>query len=105
MVSAVQVVIVAVGINARTTEEDRQKLSSSTMDYYMRLKQAGLRVKLDDRDNTSGWKFNYWEMKGVPLRIELGPNDIKKGQFVMAKRNVADPKAGKVTGNYATLVE
>merc|ERR1712014_490768 len=76
------------------------------MSYYMQLKQAGVRVRLDD-DNTNspGWKFNHWEMKGVPLRIELGPMDIQKGEFVMAKRNVLDPKAGKVTGKNATLVE
>jgi prolyl-tRNA synthetase len=41
------------------------------------LKKNGVRVYLDDRDNYNpGWKFNNWEMKGVPLRIELGKNDV-----------------------------
>lgn len=44
------------------------------------------KVKLDDSDYTSGWKFNQWEMKGVPLRIEVGPKDIEKEQVVIARR-------------------
>jgi len=44
-------------------------------------------------------------MKGVPLRIELGPLDMKKGEFVMSKRNVPDPKAGKITGKHDSLVD
>merc|ERR1712032_101480 len=44
-------------------------------------------------------------MKGVPLRIELGPLDLKKGEFVMSKRNVPDPKAGKITGKHDSLVD
>ena len=44
------------------------------------LEKAGLRVELDDRDTYSaGWKFNEWEMKGVPVRLELGPRDIENG--------------------------
>ena len=50
------------------------------------LKQAGVRVKLDDSDQSPGWKFAEWEMKGVPLRIELGPRDIEAGQCVLAAR-------------------
>ena len=52
------------------------------------LKKAGLRVKLDDRDNVSpGWKFNEWELKGVPLRIEIGPRDIENGVATCARRD------------------
>jgi prolyl-tRNA synthetase len=47
-----------------------------------------LRVEVDDRqDTTPGWKFNHWEMKGVPLRIEIGPRDVEKGQVVLARRD------------------
>ena len=49
-------------------------------DYETQLLDAGVRVWLDDDNSVSpGWKFNQWEMKGVPLRIELGPQDIAKG--------------------------
>ena len=54
---------------------------------YKDLEDAGIRVKLDESDKTPGWKFSEYEMKGVPLRVELGPRDIEKGQVVFAKRN------------------
>ena len=48
----------------------------------------GVRVMLDDRDSqTPGWKFNEWEMRGVPLRLEIGPKDIEKSQVVLARRD------------------
>ena len=52
-----------------------------------RLKALGLRVKMDDSDKAPGWKFAEYEMKGVPLRIEIGPKDIEKGQCVIARRD------------------
>merc|ERR1711879_685610 len=104
-VAGVQVVIVPVGIKSSTPEDERQSLNTTAASYAAKLEQAGFRVKLDDGDQTPGWKFNYWEMKGVPVRLEIGPMDIKKGEFVMAKRNVLDPKEGKVVGHDATIVE
>ncbi len=52
-----------------------------------RLIAAGLRVKMDDSDNSMGWKCAQYEMKGVPLRLELGPRDIEAGQCVLVRRN------------------
>ncbi len=52
-----------------------------------RLQKAGFRVKLDDSDNSPGWKFAEYEMKGVPLRLELGPKDMEKGQCVLVRRD------------------
>jgi prolyl-tRNA synthetase len=50
---------------------------------------AGLRVEIDDREGQSpGWKFNEWELKGVPLRVEIGPRDVQKEQVVLARRDV-----------------
>jgi len=52
------------------------------------LSKINLRVHLDDRDQlTPGFKFNDWEMKGIPIRIEIGPKDIAKNQLVLAKRH------------------
>ena len=45
------------------------------------------KVELDDSDNSPGWKFNQWEMKGVPIRLEIGPRDLEKGQCVLARRD------------------
>ena len=46
-----------------------------------------VRVKLDDSENSPGWKFAQWEMKGVPLRLEIGPQDIENGQCVLVRRD------------------
>jgi prolyl-tRNA synthetase len=52
------------------------------------LKAAGIRVKLDDRDTVSpGFKFNDWEMRGVPLRLEIGPRDLEKETVALARRD------------------
>ena len=51
-----------------------------------RLAKAGCRVKLDDSENSPGWKFSEYEMKGVPVRVEIGPKDIEAGQCVIASR-------------------
>lgn len=51
------------------------------------LEGAGIRVTLDSSDNSPGWKFNEWEMKGVPVRIELGPRDIENGKMLCARRD------------------
>ena len=52
-----------------------------------RLLAAGLRVSLDDSDNSMGWKCAQYEMKGVPLRVEIGPRDMENGQCVLVRRN------------------
>ena len=52
------------------------------------LREAKVRVHVDDRDNYNpGWKYNYWELKGVPLRIELGPKDVEKKQVRIVRRD------------------
>ena len=48
------------------------------------------RVKLDNSDNSPGWKFSQWEMKGVPLRLEIGPKDIEKNQCVLVRRDTRE---------------
>lgn len=55
-------------------------------ELYEKLKALGIRVKLDDSDNSPGWKFAEYEMKGVPVRIEIGPKDIENNQCVVATR-------------------
>ncbi len=52
-----------------------------------RLKAAGIRVKMDASDQSPGWKFAEYEMKGVPLRLELGPKDMEKNQCVLVRRD------------------
>ena len=55
-----------------------------------RLTAAGLRVKMDDSDQSAGWKFAQYEMKGVPLRVEIGPKDMEKEQCCIARRDTGE---------------
>ena len=55
-----------------------------------RLQAAGLRVKMDDSDQSPGWKFAQYEMKGVPLRVEIGPKDMEKDQCCIARRDTGE---------------
>ena len=68
------------------------------------LKAAGVRVTLDKSDNSPGWKFNEWEMKGVPVRIELGPRDIEAGKMLCARRDTLE-KAEMPLENAAASVK
>ncbi len=55
-----------------------------------RLQKLDLRVKCDDSDQSNGWKYAEYEMKGVPLRVEIGPKDMEKGQCVIARRDTGE---------------
>jgi prolyl-tRNA synthetase len=59
----------------------------------------GVRVMLDDRDTqTPGWKYNEWELRGVPLRLEIGPKDIEKSQVMLARRDTREKSAAAMDG-------
>ena len=79
-IAPIQVVVIPVAQH----KEGVLEAAGALMD---RLKALGLRVKMDDSDKAPGWKFAEYEMKGVPLRIEIGPKDIEKGQCVIARRD------------------
>ena len=66
----------------------------------------GIRVMLDDRDSqTPGWKFNEWEMRGVPLRLEVGPKDIEKSQVVLARRDTREKSPAAMDGLATHVIE
>ncbi|MDE7162459.1 MAG: proline--tRNA ligase [Clostridia bacterium] len=54
------------------------------------LEKAGVRVKFDNSDNSPGWKFNEWEMRGVPVRIEVGPRDLEVGKVILFRRDTLE---------------
>ena len=71
------------------------------------LKAAGIRVKVDDRDQSPGWKFAEHEMRGVPVRIEVGPKDIENGECVVAMRFNGEKMSvpfGELTGKINDLL-
>ncbi|XP_028822206.1 bifunctional glutamate/proline--tRNA ligase-like [Denticeps clupeoides] len=90
-VACLQVIIIPCGITASLTDAEKDKLTAQCSKYLSRLQKAGVRVKTDFRDNYSpGWKFNHWELKGVPVRLEVGPKDLKQGQCVAVRRDTGE---------------
>jgi prolyl-tRNA synthetase len=67
--------------------KDSDSVLSYCENIMSTLKKAGVRVRMDNSDDTPGYKFNYWEMKGVPIRIEAGPRDIKDKKVVLFRRD------------------
>lgn len=59
------------------------------------LKSSGIRVELDMSDHNPGWKFNEWELKGVPIRIEVGPREVKENRLILVRRDSAAKKVIK----------
>ena len=83
-VAPVQVVIVPITYKTSDSAEILKKANET----FKKLKAKGFRVILDDRiEYTPGWKFNEWELKGVPIRIEIGPRDLKQMQVTLARRD------------------
>ena len=81
-VAPIQVVIVPVAANKPGVKEKASEIYDSLKEF---------RVELDDRDQyTPGYKFNYWEMKGVPIRLEIGPRDIENNQCVLVRRDTLE---------------
>lgn len=84
-VAPIQAVIIPIAaFKGGVTEKARE--------LYDKLTAAGIRVKLDESDASPGWKFNEYEMKGVPLRIEIGPRDIENGAVTCSRRDKTGEK-------------
>jgi len=82
-VAPIQVVIIPIAFG-----NWKENILPLAREIELALKQKGLRTELDSREEfTPGWKFSEWEMKGVPLRIEIGPRDIRKKQVVAVRRD------------------
>ena len=79
-IAPIQVIVIPVAQH----KEGVIEANTAVMD---RLKAAGFRVQMDDSDQSPGWKFAQYEMKGVPLRLELGPKDMEKNQCVLVRRD------------------
>ncbi len=90
MIAPTQVVIIPVAAH-------KPGVLDKAGELYLRLKNAGVRVSLDDSDQSPGWKFAEYEMKGVPLRIEIGPRDIEAGNFVAARRDSGEKEICAIT--------
>jgi len=84
-IAPIQVVIVPI-----LGKKDEEEVLNDARKLFSQLKQE-FRVELDDRNEyTPGWKFNEWEMRGVPVRLEIGPKDIQKQQVVLVRRDTGE---------------
>jgi prolyl-tRNA synthetase len=96
-----QVVIVPIG---RGDAEAR--VAAAAQDLAGRLRRAGIRVHVDDRPQMSpGFKFNDWELRGVPIRLELGPRDLEAGTALMARRLTHGQQAGTAAAKEAVSLD
>ncbi|MGG1520151.1 proline--tRNA ligase [Paenibacillus oryzisoli] len=87
-VAPTQVIMIPIG-----PPKTREQVIGRVDELYAELKKAGVRVKVDDRtDQSPGWKFNEYEMRGVPIRVELGPRDMENGQVVLVSRVSGEKK-------------
>ncbi len=97
-VAPVQVIIVPIAVHKGGVIEKAKELESA-------LVKAGIRAETDTRDMSPGWKFNEWEMKGVPIRIEVGPRDIENNQVMVMRRDTLDKQAVSMDNLAETITE
>jgi prolyl-tRNA synthetase len=83
-IAPIQIVVIPIAYS----EVQRKQILDESRKITASLRKNGFRIELDDRHQyTPGWKFNDWEMKGVPIRIEIGPKDLEKGEVTIARRD------------------
>ncbi len=97
--------IQAVVVPIYKNEDERARVMESATALYREMVKVGVRVKLDTREGlTPGFKFNDWEMRGVPLRIEIGPKDVEKGVVVLARRDRPGKEGKSVVAREGAIV-
>lgn len=98
----IQVVIVPIYKGEEQLDAIREKLAP----YITALRKAGVTVKLDDRDtHKPGFKFAEWELKGVPVRLAMGPRDMENGTIEMARRDTGEKQSFDLSGNIVEEVQ
>ena len=94
-VAPIQVIIIPIYYS----DEDKEKIQKISKEIEDELKKKEIRVQVDNREQlTPGFKFNDWEMKGIPLRIEIGPKDLEKKQVTFARRHNRQKNDQPITG-------
>jgi prolyl-tRNA synthetase len=94
-----QVVVVPIG-----RDNWRETVLPKALEIQRELQAAGIRVTLDERDERPGWKFSEWELRGVPLRVEIGPKDIEKSAVLVARRDTREKQSVAMDGLAPRLV-
>src|SRR5207344_1867066 len=92
-VAPYQVVIVPIG-----RDNWRETVLPKAQEIQRELQAAGIRVTLDEREERPGWKYAEWELRGVPLRLEIGPKDIEKSSVMVARRDTREKQSLPMDG-------
>jgi prolyl-tRNA synthetase len=100
-VAPIQVVVVLI-----YQEENKQEVLEYAEEVSNKLEENGVRVEFDDRDHrTPGYKFNEWELKGVPLRVEVGPNEVEDDAVTTVRRDTGNKEMGVDRGEFVSEAE
>jgi prolyl-tRNA synthetase len=101
-IAPVQLVIVP--IYRKDRPEDKEQILNAVNALQAQL--GDVRVEVDAREEYSpGWKFNEWELRGVPLRLEIGPRDVAQGQAILARRDTSEKESAALSALPAKVVE
>lgn len=103
-VAPTQLMIIPIG-----PQKSREPVIEAANRIFGELTEAGVKVRMDDRDDVSpGWKFNEYEMRGVPIRLEIGPRDLQNSQVVLVRRDTGEKQfvpMDQLTSTVSSLLE
>jgi prolyl-tRNA synthetase len=94
-IAPIQVIVVPIPTRS---DDETQRVSEAVNGVLRQCLAAGIRAEADWTDKRPGWKFNEWELKGVPLRIEVGPRDLQKNQVTLVRRDTRDKEQVSLDG-------
>lgn len=97
-IAPIQVIIVPIA-------QHKEGVIAAGESILARLQEKGIRTKIDLSDKQPGWKFNESEMKGIPIRIEMGPRDMEAGQVIVVRRDTGEKTAVAMEGLEAYVTE
>ena len=91
-IAPIQVIVIPIA----KTDEDKKTIMNHVDNIVSQCLEKGIRVKVDNSNNSPGFKFNEWELKGVPIRLEIGLRDISKQEAILARRDIEEKQSVKL---------
>ena len=91
-IAPIQVIVIPIA----KTDEDKKIIMNHVDNIVSQCLEKGIRIKVDNSNNSPGFKFNEWELKGVPIRLEIGLRDISKQEAILARRDIEEKQSVKL---------
>ena len=98
-IAPIQVIVIPIAKN----DEDKTTIMNHINDIITQCTEKGIRIKVDDSNNSPGFKFNEWELKGVPIRLEIGLRDVSNKEVILARRDIVDKQSVKLNQAVKTI--